>query len=66
VIPLTPRQREVVALVRDGLTYVEIGARLGISGETARAHVNHVANRNGITKQPYRWVMLNAPRLLAA
>ncbi len=37
--PLTPREMEVLELLREGLTYAEIGARLGITQRTARAHV---------------------------
>ena len=63
---MTKRQREVVALIRDGFTYPEIGEKLGISENTVRVHVNGIAMRNGVTSKPHRWVMLNAPRLLAA
>ena len=37
--PLTPREMEVLELLREGLTYAEIGGRLGITQRTARAHV---------------------------
>jgi DNA-binding NarL/FixJ family response regulator len=37
--PLTPREMEVLELLREGLTYAEIGHRLGITQRTARAHV---------------------------
>lgn len=37
--PLTPRELEVLALLAEGLTYEEIGARLGIAKRTARCHV---------------------------
>jgi DNA-binding NarL/FixJ family response regulator len=37
--PLTPREMEVLELLREGLTYAEIGERLGVAQRTARAHV---------------------------
>lgn len=37
--PLTPREQEVLRLLAAGLTYEEIGDRLGIAKRTARAHV---------------------------
>jgi DNA-binding NarL/FixJ family response regulator len=37
--PLTPREMEVLELLREGLTYAEIGQRLGVAQRTARAHV---------------------------
>ena len=35
---LTTRQREVVEGLRDGFTYAEIAARLGITKRTVRMH----------------------------
>lgn len=37
--PLTPRETEVLELLREGLTYAEMGLRLAITQRTARAHV---------------------------
>ena len=37
--PLTQREREVLVLLAEGLTYEAIGERLGIAKRTARAHV---------------------------
>ncbi|HOU41711.1 MAG TPA: response regulator transcription factor [Promineifilum sp.] len=36
---LTPRQREVLALVAEGLTYKEVGARLNLSPRTIKYHM---------------------------
>jgi DNA-binding CsgD family transcriptional regulator len=44
---LTARETEVLSLVAEGLTYEEIGARLGIGVETARTHVTKARERLG-------------------
>lgn len=36
--PLTPRQRDIMALTADGLTAQEIGEALGIAMNTVRTH----------------------------
>src|SRR4030065_322564 len=38
--PLTPRERDVLALLAEGLANKAIAARLGISEHTAKFHVN--------------------------
>ncbi|MFC7448199.1 response regulator transcription factor [Rhodococcus daqingensis] len=40
--PLTDREREVMALVAEGLTNAEIGERLFMSPATARTHVSRI------------------------
>lgn len=45
--PLTPRQRQVLALLADGRGTREIAARLEISKETARNHIRDVIQRLG-------------------
>ncbi|WP_448627964.1 alpha/beta fold hydrolase [Geodermatophilus sp. URMC 64] len=44
---LTPRQREVAALVAEGLTNREIAARLVISERSAESHVERIRTRLG-------------------
>lgn len=39
--PLTPREREVLGLVADGLTNEKVAAALAISPETVQSHVRH-------------------------
>jgi DNA-binding NarL/FixJ family response regulator len=43
--PLTPREREVLALVGTGLTNDEIGARLHLSPLTAKTHVSRIMTK---------------------
>ncbi len=40
--PLTPRERDVLALLARGLTNKEIGSALGIAEETAKEHVRSI------------------------
>lgn len=44
---LTPREREVLALVGDGLSNEEIGAAMFLSPATARTHVSHAMVKLG-------------------
>jgi DNA-binding NarL/FixJ family response regulator len=39
---LSPRQLDVLRGLVDGLSYAEIGSRLGISTETVRGHVHNI------------------------
>ena len=39
--PLTPREREILGLVADGLTNDKVAATLAISPETVQSHVRH-------------------------
>lgn len=43
--PLTPRELEVLARLREGLTAVEIGERLAITARTARAHIEAIKEK---------------------
>lgn len=47
VVQLTPREREVLTLLSDGLNYEAIGAKLSISPETVRTHVQKAMARLG-------------------
>ncbi len=44
---LTPRQREVLALLAEGRSTREIAVELGIAEETARNHIRHLLRRLG-------------------
>lgn len=43
--PLTPRERDVIALLAEGLSNKEIGGRLGISPDTVKFHVGRVIDK---------------------
>ncbi len=45
--PLSAREFEVLWLLRDGLSYQEIGRKLSISERTARAHVAAIKEKLG-------------------
>jgi DNA-binding NarL/FixJ family response regulator len=45
---LSPREREVLALVAQGLTSKEIAASLGISVRTAEAHRDSIGKKTGV------------------
>jgi len=48
---LTSRQRQIAALVADGLTNKEIAARLVISKRTVDAHIDHIFAKLGISSR---------------
>jgi DNA-binding CsgD family transcriptional regulator len=54
---LTPRQQEVLELLREGLTNREIAERLDISTDGAKFHVSEILTRIGVTSRDdaVRW-----------
>jgi two-component system, NarL family, response regulator DevR len=48
---LSPREREVLALVAQGRTNREIAAQLVISEATARNHVSHILDKLGMSRR---------------
>ena len=48
---LSDREREVLALVAQGLTNKEIAAKLIISQHTARNHVSRILDKLGLTRR---------------
>jgi DNA-binding NarL/FixJ family response regulator len=46
---LTPREREVLVCIADGLTNKEIGRALGIGPGTVKVHVERVIAKLGVT-----------------
>jgi DNA-binding NarL/FixJ family response regulator len=65
---LTGRDREVVALVADGLSTMEIAGRLGMSPATAKTHTNRAMTKLGARDRAqlvvfaYRWRLARLPR----
>src|SRR6185436_8773504 len=48
---LTPREQQVLALLREGLTNAEIAIRLGISPDGAKYHVSEILSKLGVTSR---------------
>ena len=48
---ITDRQREIVALIAAGYSNEEVGARLGISPRTAKAHCDVLRQKLGVTRR---------------
>lgn len=48
---LTDRQRQVVALIAAGCSNEEVGARLGISPRTAKAHSDVLRRKLGVQRR---------------
>jgi DNA-binding NarL/FixJ family response regulator len=51
VLELSRRQKEVLVLLAEGLTDEEIGLRLHISARTARAHVDALKRKLGVSRR---------------
>ncbi len=48
---ITERQRQIVALLAAGCSNVELGARLGISPRTAKAHCDALRAKLGVSRR---------------
>jgi DNA-binding CsgD family transcriptional regulator len=48
---LTPREQEVLSLIREGLTNEQIASRLGISEPGARYHVSEILSKLGVSSR---------------
>ena len=49
--PFTPRQAEVLELLRQGLTYREMASRLGLSPKTVEKHVAAIMRKTGASNR---------------
>ena len=48
---ITPRQREVIQLIAEGLSNDELGHALGISPRTAKAHCDVLRQKLGVPRR---------------
>lgn len=62
---LTRRQREIVALIAEGMTYSQIAVRLGIKRRTVRMHVELIARELPGSEWPLYRVIRHLGRLMA-
>lgn len=60
---LTPRQRDVVVLLRAGLNCRAIAHRLGIAPATVRKHIDAAADKVPGPHPPIRRLLLHADQL---
>jgi DNA-binding NarL/FixJ family response regulator len=44
-VPLTPREREIMRLIDQGMTNKDIARHLGIGVATAKSHVHHILEK---------------------
>lgn len=67
--PITERQREIVTLIAAGCSNDEVGARLGISPRTAKAHSDVLRQKLGVKRRrqiPIAYRLLTGEDPLAA
>jgi DNA-binding CsgD family transcriptional regulator len=50
-ITFTPRQRQVVHLIAEGCSNVEVAERLGVSPRTAKAHSDVLRTKLGVSRR---------------
>lgn len=48
----TPRQREIIALLAEGLCYKQIGDRMGLSKKTVDNHIGYASRRMKLGNKP--------------
>jgi DNA-binding CsgD family transcriptional regulator len=48
---ITPRQRQVIQLIAEGLSNEELGLELGISPRTAKAHCDVLRQKLGVPRR---------------
>ncbi|MEZ5139369.1 MAG: LuxR C-terminal-related transcriptional regulator [Acidimicrobiales bacterium] len=61
VVPLTAREREIAALVADGLSTKEVAERLFLSARTVSNHLQNAYSKLGITKRTELGAALGRP-----
>jgi len=63
-VRLTEREREILALVADGMANKAIGARLGITERTVKYHVTEILGRLGADNRAQAVAIANRRGLL--
>ncbi len=61
-LPITPRHREIIDLVMQGMTNVDIGERLFIAETTVKYHLTEIYKRKSVTSR-YELIALMAREL---
>ncbi len=64
--PLTPREREVLALLAEGLTSADAAAQLGLSAETIETHVRRALRKLGARSRTHAVALALRLELLEA
>lgn len=64
-VPLTPRQREILRLIADGLENKQIARKLGIGVHTVKTHVSRVLHKLGAASRTEAVVMAMKERLIS-
>ncbi|MFI8593078.1 response regulator transcription factor [Microbacterium sp. NPDC078428] len=59
---MTSREREVLALLGDGLSNRDLARHLGISERTAGAHVSNLLMKLGVTSRTQAAILATRPR----
>ena len=62
---LTPREREIIALVAEGRTNGEIGKQLFISTKTVSVHVSNILGKLGASSRTEAAAVARRRKLLA-
>jgi DNA-binding CsgD family transcriptional regulator len=60
-VPLSPREREILGLVADGLTNARIGRELWVTEQTVKFHLSNIYRKLGVSNrtEAARWAQLN-------
>jgi DNA-binding CsgD family transcriptional regulator/tetratricopeptide (TPR) repeat protein/type II secretory pathway predicted ATPase ExeA len=61
---LSARERDVLALIAEGRTNGEIGARLYISTKTASVHVTHILDKLGVSSRTEAALLAHQPEVV--
>lgn len=64
-VPLTPRQREILRLIADGLENKQIARKLGIGVHTVKTHVSRVLHKLGAASRTEAVVLAMKERLIS-